>query len=239
MSMNLDQSRLGRIPALDFRDRNFRAAPLIDRKEAAQRRSMHWITAKALDQGWTSECVAYAWTQYLLSSPVKNKYTDSINTLYERAQEVDEWPGTDYDGTSVRAGAKVLQAEGYVSTYNWAFSAQTAVDWVLTRGPVVLGTNWYDSMFDPVLDADQQWMNLTLNSPLAGGHAYLMKGVNLDRYCPVCHGKGAARIMNSWGAGWGDGGKVWMCLKDLDRLIREWGEACLAPELKFRPVGAV
>jgi hypothetical protein len=32
--------------------------------------------------------------------------------LYHRAQQIDEWPGENYDGTSVRAGLDVLRTEG-------------------------------------------------------------------------------------------------------------------------------
>jgi hypothetical protein len=33
--------------------------------------------------------------------------------LYHEAQRIDEWPGEDYDGTSVRAGMDVLRTEGH------------------------------------------------------------------------------------------------------------------------------
>jgi hypothetical protein len=33
-------------------------------------------------------------------------------THYHKAQEIDEWPGTDYDGTSVRAAADVARLQG-------------------------------------------------------------------------------------------------------------------------------
>ena len=33
--------------------------------------------------------------------------------LYEEAQKVDEWPGEDYEGTSVRAGLEILRTRGH------------------------------------------------------------------------------------------------------------------------------
>jgi C1A family cysteine protease len=56
-----------------------------------------------------------------------------------------------------------------------------------------------------------------------GGHAYLINGMDVKR--------GLARGKNSWGRGWGKAGAFRIPLDDLDRLIREDGEACLALEV--------
>lgn len=226
-------TKLGRLPSVDFRDRQF----LMSAPPASQidRRYMHWITAKALDQYDTPHCVAYAGHQYLISSPVKNLPFTTTQELYRECQIKDEWEGENYDGTSVRALFKVLKEKGYVSEYRWAFDVDTVVRHVLTKGPVILGTNWDWDMFEPFTFGKDEAVFIQRGGGVAGGHAYLMKGVNLDRPC-ICGEKGAARIMNSWGQVWGDGGKVWMCLKDLNSLIAEWGEACTSDEIKFRPV---
>ncbi len=197
---------------------------------------MHWITSTALDQGATSQCVAYAWEQYLASSPVKNKFYKDPASLYREAQLVDEWPGEEpaYEGTSVRAGAKVLQAAGYIKEYSWAFDVQTAINYVLTTGPVVLGIDWHISMFYPFEFGKDKQQFIRTGGGVVGGHAIFWKGVNLKRPC-WCGEPGAARLLNSWSASWGDGGKVWICLKELDKLIQSWGECSMATELKFRP----
>mgnify|MGYP006891290300 CR=1 FL=1 len=69
--------------------------------------------------------------------------------LYNEAQKIDQWPGEDYDGTSVRAGAAVLKSKGYISGYNWAWDVETVVNALLTLGPVVVGTWWTYDMFFP------------------------------------------------------------------------------------------
>lgn len=177
------------------------------------------------DQGSTSQCVAYSWTHWIEDGPVGHPGKAPLfqpKRLYDEAQKVDEWPGEGYDGTSVRAGAKVLQSWGLISEYRWAFDADTILDALLTTGPVVIGVNWYASFFEP--DADgfigkgEDW------GSIEGGHAVILNGANRTR--------GVVRGKNSWGAGWGVGGAFWLPLEALDRLIKEDGEAALAAEVK-------
>lgn len=225
---------LGRFVSIDPRDKQYalptpQAGTLFSApKEVRPIRYRYYATAKPLDQGDVPQCVAYAWEQFLLSAPVKNKMWQTPAELYHQAQLVDEWEGEDYDGTSVRAGAKVLQTAGLLSTYNWATDARTAADYILNSGPVVMGTNWYWDMFSP--DKEQF---IHVNGALAGGHAYMVKGVNLDKKCPD-GSVGAFRIINSWGSNWGDKGMVWISFNDMNRLILEWGESCTATEIKFQ-----
>jgi len=137
--------------------------------------------------------------------------------VYRDAQVVDEWPGENYNGTSVRAGAKVLADRGHIGEYRWAWDLETVVRALLDVGPVVVGTNWYSGMFEPnqgIID---------ISGTVAGGHAYLLNGVNRN--------KGMIRLKNSWGRDWGSRGHAYISFEDMDRLIKEDGEACLALEI--------
>src|SRR5215203_5959800 len=66
-----------------------------------------WANPIQLDQGREGACVGFGWTGFLNAKPVKHEYGNQMGfDVYRRAQEIDERPGEDYLGTSVRAGAK-------------------------------------------------------------------------------------------------------------------------------------
>ena len=111
----------------------------------------------------------------------------------------------------------MLQKLGFINSYLWARSAADIRTWVLDKGPVVLGTTWYTSMFEP----DSKGFIKTDGEP-AGGHAYICVGYS--------HKRDAFRCVNSWGEGWGQKGKFWIKSADMDKLMAEYGEACTAME---------
>lgn len=219
---------LGRLVSLDPRDSKYPLSAVVSKRAGLTYR--YWKTGKVLDQLDTSECVAYSGEQFLATGPVTNKFYKSPHDLYTEARKVDEWEGEDYDGTSVRALFKVLQDAKYIKEYRWATDIQTVVSHLLQNGPVILGTDWYNSMFYP--DAITGFLTLRASSGLAGGHAYMVKGCNNNKLCPD-GSRGAIRIINSWGTQWGDKGHAWLSYSDADRLIKNWGEAATALELKF------
>ena len=58
------QKGLGRLPSLDFRDRLFNLPPPV---EMPTQRVKHYRTGPVLNQGSTSQCVAYSGEQFLVS----------------------------------------------------------------------------------------------------------------------------------------------------------------------------
>lgn len=217
---------LGRLHAPDENDRRF-LLPL--RREEAKgivRRSWPAGIGSPLDQGNTPQCVGYSTWAFLTASPVRNHPVFSPTTLYREAQDNDEWPGNDYDGSSVRGAMKALQKRGLVSSYSWAFSCEPAIDHMLTVGPMVLGTLWYDGMFHP----DKQGY-IWPTGQVVGGHAWL-GGIAVDRERKNPDGTvGAIRKLGSWGKRYGQNGRVWIAFHVLDRLIKEQGEAAVATEV--------
>lgn len=103
----------------------------------------------------------------------------------------------------------------------WASSLDDLVRWVLLKGPVVVGTDWYERMFTPDYDG-----TVRLGGGIAGGHAWLVTGVDAA--------KRRARARNSWGAAWGIRGDFWIGLDDLRTLLEQDGEACTAAEVKAK-----
>lgn len=173
------------------------------------------------NQGNTPQCVGYAWAHWLEDGPVGQSGIAPIiqpKIIYEQAQKLDEWPGENYQGTSVRGGVKALQIAGKVRSYYWGFDLNSLINAVLYYGPVVVGTYWYYNMFFP-----NQKGFITPTGRIMGGHAYVINGVDTNRQY--------LRIKNSWGRGWGINGSAYMSLTDMSKLIRQNGEVCIATEI--------
>lgn len=223
--VKLSVRRLGRRHARDDRDRRYLVRPAVP---AAPSYRFWFDNGWWGDQGLQPHCVGYAWAHYIEDSPKTHPEPGAFaepSELYSEAQRMDEWPGEDYEGTSVRAGAKALLARGLVAEYRWAFTLQDVINILLTQGPVVVGTNWYESMFRPVIRYDAQGhprVTLPVKGDIAGGHAYILNGVNVPAQ--------VFRMKNSWGREWGVDGRASISFSDFDRLLSEDGEACLTVE---------
>ncbi len=215
-------SLLGRIPAPDPKDKNYLINSVLGPTPI--------ITEKYWDaEGWWGnqgsqpQCVGYAWAHFIEDGPIGHGGTPPIispQLIYTQAQKIDEWPGEGYAGTSVRAGAKYLLAQGKISSYLWAWDVDTLIQTILTKGPVVVGTNWHYRMFYP----DRLGL-IRPNGYVVGGHAYVINGVDTK--------KKQFRIKNSWGRGWGKSGHAYILISDMKKLIEKGGEICLAVENQF------
>lgn len=224
--MSTAEMGLGRLPSEDPRDRNFPMQALLREAEPKRTYRYWWPHGWWGDQGATPQCVAYSWLHFIEDGPVTH-VPRGENTrpaldpqwVYDFAQENDEWAGTDYDGTSVRAGAKALQHAGFIAGYYWAHDIDPIIDALLQRGPVVVGTIWTRSMFYP----DPETAVIQVDGPSIGGHAYVLDGVNVN--------KRLFRIKNSWGRLWGRKGFAYLRFDDLTYLLERHGEACIAAEI--------
>ena len=225
------QRGFGRLIAKDPRDLRYAMAP---RLAPTTRVYRYWNPPIVLDQGYTSQCVAYSTVGWLLAGPVRNTefhnrvqqdLTSYLTNLYRECQRVDEWPGEDYEGTSVRACFKLMKEKGFATEYVWAFDAETVARHVLETGPCVVGTWWKSDMDRP---DDEGYIHASGGN--RGGHAWLISGFSRLKRCPD-GSTGAFRMQNSWGIGWGDRGRAWISFSDLDALIRDDGEAVAAVEV--------
>lgn len=143
--------------------------------------------------------------------------------VYQDAQKVDEWPGEDYSGTSVLAGAKTVQDRGYMGEYRWAFGVDDALRALGYQGPVVIGIPWYQSMFEP---RPSGLVEVTPGG--GGGHAILVRGVSLKaRLAGEPGPMPVVRLRNSWGHEWGLDGDCYIKVEDFQALLEDQGDCCV------------
>ena len=218
--------RLGRIKSFDARSRNFPIRALVGNKPP---RSYTWSVKAWLDQGQEGSCVGHAWAHELCGRPAINMVDHKFarEKVYWEAQKIDEYDGGAYpgaapfsEGTSVLAGAKIISGLGYMPEYRWAFGIDDLILSLGYNGPAVLGINWYQDMFRPSASG-----LITVGGSIAGGHAILCNGYNVKT--------GLFRLHNSWGKDWGIDGEVFVSHPDMDRLLREDGEACIPVRRKI------
>jgi hypothetical protein len=215
---------LGRIPQPDSRNEKFRLAkPHLPPGV----RTRAWNFGAVLDQGDTPQCVGYATKGYLKCGPITNP-TPSLSPtdLYHKAQQNDEWPGEDYDGSSTLGAMKTLMELGLIGEYRWAFDVDTIFAHVLAKGPVMMGTWWTMDMF-PTTGG---WLMPT--GETVGGHEWVIVGANLDKVCPYDDSVGALRMVNSWGPSWNENGRAWVSRKAAKWLLETDGEAVTPTEIK-------
>jgi len=205
---------LGRHVEHDERSRNYLA------RRAAEPRTVLWgHHAPVLDQGSLGSCTGNALAQLINTDPFElsrpNGYLteDDAIRLYSRATSLDEFPGDyppDDTGSSGLAVAKAGVELGYFSVYNHAFGFDHFTATLQTQ-PVIVGTNWYEGMFEP----DNKGF-VTLSGDVVGGHEYLALGVDYETY--------TVTFLNSWGSSWGQQGRFKMTFSTCNRILSEDGD---------------
>jgi hypothetical protein len=198
----------------DERSRDYPVRALLEPKPL---RSYTWGCPVRLDQKKEGACVGFAWTHELASRPkTHGLVTEALaRDVYHQAQYRDPWPETPpEEGTSILAGAKEAVARGFIGEYRWCFSVYDLALAVGYSGPVVLGLNWRSNMMQT---DGSGYIHAT--GPIVGGHAILCNGysVTYKRF----------RLVNSWGASWGQGGSCFVSEADMATLLADEGEACV------------
>ena len=128
---------LGRLQEHDPRSLRF-AVEVPDRDPT----NKTWRCGVVLNQGHTSACTGFSRVADLLAAPRMVKVDDPqdmAQRTYKLAQTLDEWPGEDYEGSSVLGALKAVQGLGFIGEYRWAFDFG---DWLRSLsyvGPSVVG----------------------------------------------------------------------------------------------------
>jgi len=215
-------------PVYDKKSKKFPVSAILPKEQ--ELKYTVWETGPIIDQGSEGACVGFGWTAETLAGPIQidlrniqhdvpRDPTGFAHYIYKEAQKIDQWPGEDYSGTSVLAGAKILMGLDILHEYRWAFSVQDIIGTLMAHGPVVLGVNWYSGMYV----APEGKLSIFGNH--VGGHCILAVGYNPSS--EKFGGKETIFLQNSWGEDWGINGIAEMTVEDLNRLVNEGGEACV------------
>jgi hypothetical protein len=173
-----------------------------------------------LDQEDTPHCGGFGGCQWGNLAPVEDHYKNPDgHALYYESVAIGGVPGTE-EGVESRWVAKALQARGRLDTYAFARTVDEIVHWVRTAGPVMMGTDWLEEMFEPVDGL------VRVNGALMGGHFWVIAGDLPQKKRVLC--------LNSWGESYGMGGFFEMEYGDLAILLAGVaypGDAIISPEL--------
>lgn len=230
-----DDPRLGRLPSFDERSRKFGVQ---ERLETAGDKiaTRSWSSPFVLDQGQTSACTGFSRTYDLAGSPKSVKYGDGsligeefAQKIYAEAKRQDEWPGEDYEGSSVLGALKAAATFGLIGEYRWAFNMDDMLAALSTLGPVVVGTTWYNSMFEP---RPSGLLEVDAKSGDAGGHAYYFRRILTSEQSKrqflgrteTLRSEPLLVVRNSWGTSWGRGGEAGMWADDYEDSLFKGGE---------------
>lgn len=175
-------------------------------------------SAPVLDQGDLGSCTGNALAQWLnvtINKRINRPTMTEKNAvaLYSTATRLDDAPGqyppTD-TGSSGLAVCKAGVRAGYLTSYRHTFSFDAFLSTV-QHAPVIVGTAWYEGMFEP--DKDNV---LKPTGAVAGGHEYLILGVDTN--------KQLVTILNSWSSSWGKNGRAFIRFDDFRALLADSGD---------------
>jgi|GEM_PF-1065821 len=201
----------GRLESFDERSRNWNIRKRVKQEVPITQK---WVCAKLLDQGNTPKCVGYSGAHQAIATPVPQLWvtTETADQFYHGAQVHDEWPGEDYDGSSVLGLLKYWLSIGFCASGYWAFTLMEERLGIAYDSPEIAGTAWTTGMMN--VDSNGFIHATGVNE---GGHAYLrLWNVEEEEYF---------MILTSW-ANWGINGTGMAKLSWSDaEKLRHGGEA--------------
>lgn len=203
-----------RLARFDERSRKYPIRALFSKHVTP--RTKTWRCPVWLDQGTEGACTGFAVSHEAAASPVRVRgiNADVARSIYHRARQLDEWPGENYEGSSVLGAMKAGQERGWYSEYRWAFGEEDLALAISYSGPAVLGINWYEGMSRPDRDG-----LIHPTGRQTGGHAILCRGYNATTKL--------YRLRNSWSFRWGVRGDCFISAAELSALLQNSGEACI------------
>jgi hypothetical protein len=232
--------RLDRLVEMDERSRAHRIGAVTPAVVA--RKSKVWRLERRLmgDQGQEGACTEFGLTHVLATMPVAQAL--AVLQLIRREHRIywpaqgqrrpwlppdwagDPWPGGSYpgaspryEGTSELSAIKAAQALGLFESYSWALNFDEALDGVLHVGAANLALNWTHGM----MEATPEGL-IRDSGPVVGGHDLAWIGVEFGKRIDG-RKLDVAVLAQSWGLDYGDRGRVYIALDDLERRLDDDG----------------
>lgn len=212
----------GALPEWDSKSLDYPVAALLDTGAAPV--SKKWNLVQRFDQGQTPRCVGFALAQELSSEPVVIACSDYTGpNIYNLAQKLDEWPGEQYDGTSLLGGLKALKQWGYVGEYRWGASLDDVLLSLSQLGPVTMAGPWLTGMFST--NAQGQIVVSGISGNI--GHCYMLGEVDVaNKRCYV---------EMTWGPNFSPlGWRAWFSWDDIAKLLSMGTQAAIITQ-RFDP----
>lgn len=205
-------------PRFDERSLLHRFAALDCYAGGKQKRSTMRTKQIFLDQGSEGACTGFGAEHVRALSPRGHDVSNATaRSVYREAQKQDEWPGEDYEGSSVNGAMKALRLFGLIKSWRWAYTLDEIKHGLSYHGACEIGVWWYSGMWD----TDSTGFVHPTGTQV-GGHALALAGFKR------INGGIAYRLENSWGPDWGAKGGAWIWEQDLWYLIANDGE-CAFP----------
>ncbi len=204
--------RLGRHVEHDPRSREFVA----ERAERIQSVT-HNASGLPLNQGNIGSCTANALCGALDSAPnfaggTPLNEQEAVNVYeLETRLEGDPYPPNDPGGSGLMV-CKAAKQMGLISGYRHAFGVQQALEALVLR-PVITGINWYTSFDQP---SPQGLVEIAPGATVRGGHEIVADEIDAENKL--------VWLWNSWGTGWGVGGRFCMSYDTWDQLLQARGD---------------
>lgn len=193
------------------------------------------------DQGKEGSCTGHALAavaEMLYWRKLGNPPDFSERWAYEKSKKYDEWPGEDYDGSSIRGAVKAWSKEGICEEKHWPYkpgkrgtpgpkAAENAALYPVEkyerclglenmkhaihyRGAIIVGASIHRGWFEA---KGKKIIGFAPDKDIVGGHAFIMVGYN--------DSKGFFWVKNSWGSEWGIEGYAGMRYQDAICNVRD------------------
>ena len=195
---------------------NWRPGPMAERstlKRALKTRTpkgdRFYKTSIVLDQGRSPFSAAYAFWHWLVIHD-----RSFVGIAPDQLAQLADPRLAERATITIEAIAGMLTKHGILAQAYWTRNVEHVRDALLQGfGPIVVGTPWLGSMMQPNAEG-----YIMAAGKSEGRHAYVIVGFDQERQ--------AFRLLNSWGPSWGQLGRAWVRVKDLQLLLSH-GEACV------------